>query len=109
MWNTIFNMLNDSLPSMLPVLLLALYLQAKLNREFGSLRKEMGGLRREMSDEFANVRKEMSDEFVQVRKEMTDGFADVRSEIGEVSKRAARIEGKLDLQPPCGGNQQPAE
>ncbi len=42
MWNAIFTLLSDSLANLLPVLLLALYLQAKLNKEFAAVRSEMG-------------------------------------------------------------------
>ena len=93
MWNAIFTMLNDSLPNLLPVLLLALYLQSKLNKEFG-------GLRKEISDSRDELRKEISDTRDELRKDISDTRDELRQDIREVSDRVARIEGRLE--PPAG-------
>ena len=83
MINAIFTALNEDVPNMLLTLLLisllVIWLQSKFNKEFGGLRKEM------------------TDGIAALRKEITDGNAELRKEIGDVSKRLARVEGKLEL------------
>ena len=66
------------------ILLLAIYLQAKIHHESTALRKEMTGMRREMSDMKDDLRKEMSD--------MKD---DLRKDMNGLGTRLARVEGAL--------------
>ena len=89
MINAILTALNEGAPNMLLTLLLisllVIWLQSKLNKEFGSLRKEI-------SDGNAALREEIGG---------------LRREIVDVSKRLARVEGKLDS-PACAAKAQPS-
>lgn len=89
MINAILTALNEGAPNMLLTLLLisllVIWLQSKLNKEFGSLRKEIA----------------------EGNKDLREEIGDLRDEIGDVSKRLARIEGKLDL-PACAAKAQPS-
>lgn len=90
MINAILTALNEGAPNMLLTLLLisllVIWLQSKLNKEFGGLREDIAKMDKDLRKEIAEGNKEL-------RKEI----GDVRKEIGDVSKRLARIEGKLEL------------
>ena len=94
MINAIFTALSEDVPNMLLTLLLisllVIWLQSKLNKEFGSLREDIAKMDKDLRKEIAEGNKEL-------RKEISDGNASLREEIGDLSKRLARIEGKLEL------------
>ena len=100
MINAILTALNEDVPNMLLTLLLisllVIWLQSKLNREFG-------GLRKEMTDGIAALHKEIAEG----NKDLREEIGGLRRDIGDVSKRLARIEGKLDL-PACAAKVQPS-
>lgn len=91
------------------ILLLAIYLQAKIHALSTDLRKEMSKmkelqkeLRKEMKEGQAELREEMKEGHAELRKEMADGHKALREEIAGVSdkvskltERVARIEGRL--------------
>lgn len=83
MINAILTALNEGAPNMLLTLLLisllVIWLQSKLNKEFGSLREDIAKMDKDLC------------------KEISEGNKELREEIGDVSKRLARIEGKLEL------------
>lgn len=94
MINAIFTALSEDVPNMLLTLLLisllVIWLQSKLNKEFGSLRKEISDGNAALREDLAKIDKDL-------RKEIVEGNKELREEIGDVSKRLARIEGKLEL------------
>ncbi len=104
MINAILTALNEGAPNMLLTLLLisllVIWLQSKLNKEFGSLRKEIADGNAALREDIAKMDREL-------RKEIAEGNKDLREEIGDVSKRLARIEGKLEL-PACAAKVQPS-
>lgn len=104
MFNAIITALNEAAPNMLLTLLLisllVIWLQSKLNKEFGSLREDIAKMDKDLRKEIAEGNKEL-------RKEISDGNASLHKEIGDVSKRLARIEGKLEL-PTCAAKVQPS-
>lgn len=93
MINAIFTALSEDVPNMLLTLLLisllVIWLQSKLNKEFGSLRKEISDGNAALREDIAKIDK------------------DLRKDIGDVSKRLARIEGKLEL-PACAAKVPPS-
>ena len=127
MINAIFTALSEDVPNMLLTLLLisllVIWLQSKLNKEFGSLRKEISDgnaalrediakmdkdlrkeiaegnkeLRKEITNGNAGLREDIAKMDRELRKEIAEGNKDLREEIGNVSTRLARIEGKLEL------------
>ena len=122
MINAILTALNEGAPNMLLTLLLisllVIWLQSKLNKEFGSLRKEISdgnaALREDLAKIDKDLRKEIAEGNKDLRKEIAEGNKDLREEIGglrreigDVSKRLARVEGKLDS-PACAAKAQPS-
>lgn len=126
MINAIITALSEDVPNMLLTLLLisllVIWLQSKLNKEFGSLRKEIADGNAALREDIAKVDKELRKEITngnaglrediakmdrELRKEIAEGNKDLREEIGNVSTRLARIEGKLEL-PACAAKVQPS-
>ena len=103
------------------ILLLAIFMQAKLHGLGDSLRKEMSDmrddLRKEMSDMRDDLRKEMSDMRDDLRKEISNSRDALRKDIGKQGERIARIEGLLApgapyevvAEPPSGGKFEPEQ
>ena len=92
------------------ILLLAIYLQAKIHKESTALRKDMSDLkddlrndmsemkddlRKEMSNMRDALRKEMSNMRDALRKEMSEMKDTLREDIGDLGQRVARLEGPL--------------
>ena len=92
------------------ILLLAIYLQAKIHKESAALRKDMSDLkddlrkemsslkddlRKEMSSLKDDLRKEMSSLKDDLRKEMSEMKDTLREDIGDLGQRVARLEGPL--------------
>ncbi len=85
------------------ILLLAIYLQAKIHNESTTLRKDMSDmkddLRKDMSDMKDDLRKDMSDMKDDLRKDMSDMRDSLRKEMSEMrdSLRKEMSEMKDDL------------
>lgn len=70
------------------ILLLAIYLQAKIHAESAALRRDMSDLK-------DDLRKDMSSLKDDLRKEMSEMKDTLREDIGNLGQRVARLEGPL--------------
>lgn len=77
------------------ILLLAIYMQAKIHNQGTALRREMSSMRDGLRKDIGKVAKRVGKTEIKLRGDMSDMKGDLRKDIEGLGERLARIEGPL--------------